>query len=130
MTFFHFLRWQERKHAFFGATTPSIGVTMFSIGANLASTNENIASTNENMASTGVNMREFDEFRIMQAVCQKIGGTGPSDLHDRRPLQLSRNLSATAGRSSTVSSFFSGKNWKYNNKSIVHKLDKLEPKWV
>ena len=43
----------------------------------------------------------------MQSVCQKIGGTGPFDLHDRRPLQLSRNLSATARRSSTVSSFFS-----------------------
>ena len=59
------------------ATTPSIGVTMISIGVNLASTNANIASTNANIASTDVNIREFDEFRIMQAVCQKIGGTGP-----------------------------------------------------
>ena len=25
------------------------------------------------------NEREFDEFRIMQAVCQKIGGTVPFD---------------------------------------------------
>ena len=106
MTFSHFYAGRGEKHAFFGATTPSIGVTMFSIGANLASTNENIASTNENIASTGVNIREFDEFRIMQTVCQKIGGTGPFDLHDRRPLLLSRNLSATAGRPSTVSSLF------------------------
>ena len=52
------------------ATTPSIGVTMIS-------TNVNIASTNEKMASADVNIRESDEFRIMQAVCQKIGGTGP-----------------------------------------------------
>ena len=61
------------------ATTPSIGVTMISTSANIASTNANIASTNVNMASADVNIRESDEFRIMQAVCQKIGGTGPFD---------------------------------------------------
>ena len=50
-----------------GITTPSIGVTMIS-------TNVNIASTNEKKASADVNIRESDEFRIMQTVCQKIGG--------------------------------------------------------
>ena len=55
----------------------SIGVNMVSTNIDMISTNAKIASTTVNMASTGVNMREFDEFRIMQAVCQKIGGTGP-----------------------------------------------------
>ena len=65
---------------FFGVNRVSIGVNMvstnidmISTNVNLASTNVNLASTNANMASTDVNKREYDEFRIMQAVCQKIG---------------------------------------------------------
>ena len=113
-----------------GVNMVSTNIDMISTNVNLASTNAKMASTTVNMASTGVNIREFDEFRIMQAVCQKNGGTGPS-------IYMTEGLSCSVGISLRLQEdplplvpFFSGINWKYNNKSIVHKLDKLEPKWV
>ena len=69
------------KKPFIGVNRVSVGVNMvstnidmISTNVNLASTNANMASTDVNMASTDVNKREFDEFRIMQAVCQKTEG--------------------------------------------------------
>ena len=79
----HFYAGRGEKHAFFGVNMPFIGINRVSVGVNMVSTNidmistnVNLASTNANMTSTDVNKRELDEFRIMQAVCQKIGGTG------------------------------------------------------
>ena len=64
---------------FIGINRVSVGVNMVSTNIDMISTNAKMASTTVNMASTDVNKREFDEFRIMQAVCQKNGGTGPFD---------------------------------------------------